>query len=269
MRRSTLQLVRLCARFSRWLPAAIVACAEEARRTHVAFGYDPENMIVIPNGFDTEALRPDPAARDSVRAELGLPPETALVGLVARFHPQKDHQSFARAAEHLRWRWQRDDVHFVLCGRGVTGDNPELIDWLDKAKVRDRCHLLGDRRDVARIQAALDLACLSSAGGEAFPLVLGEAMACGIPCVATDVADTRLLVGEAGRIVPPRDPVALASAMAEVLDLPTAERARLGTIARRRIETCYSLPRIVERYAALHAGHTTRMQSEVLPSGAQ
>lgn len=266
MRRSTLQVVQLCARLSRWLPAAIVACAEEARRVHVAFGYDPEKMVVIPNGFDTEALRPDPAARVSVRAELGLPLETPLVGLVARFHPQKDHRMFARAAEHLRWRWHRDDVHFVLCGRGATWDNPELAQWLDEANVRDRCHLLGDRRDVARLQASLDLACLSSAGGEAFPLVLGEAMACGVPCVATDVADTRLLVGEAGRIVPPRDPVALAAAMAEVLDLQETERARLGKIARRRIESCYALPRIVERYGALHADIVTRTRLGTLSS---
>jgi glycosyltransferase involved in cell wall biosynthesis len=122
--------------------------------------------------------------------------------------------------------------------------------------------MMGPRR-------ALDLACLSSAGGETFPLVRGEAMACGVPCAATDVADVRVLVGDAGRIVPPRDPVWLASAMADVLARPAAERERLGMIARRRIETCYSLPRIVGWYATRHLQLTTRMRTDALPSVAR
>jgi glycosyltransferase involved in cell wall biosynthesis len=250
IKRSTLMTVRTCARLSTWLPAAIVCCAESTRRQHAELGYDEEKLIVIPNGFDLDVFRPDPAARAAVRRELGLADETRLVGMVARFHPQKDYQNFVRAAGIIRA--QRDDTHFLLCGASLDWENAELVRWIDEAGVRDRCHLLGRRTDVGRMQASFDIGCLSSRGGEALPLTVGEAMACGVPCVVTDVGDAALLVGDTGRVVPPRDPAALAAAIDALLTLDADARGRLGAAARRRIGERYSLPVIAGRYAALH-----------------
>jgi glycosyltransferase involved in cell wall biosynthesis len=249
-KRSTLLTARTCARLSRQLPAAIVCCAESTRKLHAAFGYDGEKMVVIPNGFDLDVFRPEPAARAAVRRELGLPDAARLVGILARFHPQKDHQTFVTAAGIVRAA--RDDVHFVLCGQGSTWQNAELVAWIDAAGIRDRAHLLGRRRDVPAIQASLDVACLSSQGGEALPLTIGEAMACAVPCVVTDVGDAPLLVGETGRVVPPRDPAELAAACLSLLSLSAAEHGRLGAAARRRIAERYSLPVIARRYVELH-----------------
>jgi glycosyltransferase involved in cell wall biosynthesis len=248
-KRTTLMTVSACARLSRRLPARIVCCSEQARSEYARRGFAAEKLVVIPNGFDTAAFRPDPAARARVRGELGLGPEATLIGLVARYDPVKDHPNFLRAAALLRGRVP--GVHFLLCGDKVDRGNAALTSAVESLGLRDRCHLLGPRRDIARIQASLDLA-TSSSVSEAFPLCLGEAMACGVPCVATDVGDSAAILGETGRVVPPRAPAALADAWEELLGLDPDARARLGLAARRRIRRRYDLASVAERYEDLY-----------------
>lgn len=250
VKRSTILTARACARLSPWLPGAIVCCSEATRRAHAALGYSAEKLVVIPNGFDLDRFRPDPDARLAVRRELGLPDGAPVIGLLARFHPQKGHRVFVEAAALLHAH--RPDAHFLLAGDGVTIENPELTGWIDAAGLHGRCHLLGRRGDVARLHASLDLATSSSVAVEAFSLVVGEAMACGVPCAVTDVGDSALLVGETGRVVPADDPVALAGALADLLGLDPAARAELGRWARQRIADHFSLPRIVRRYEDLY-----------------
>jgi glycosyltransferase involved in cell wall biosynthesis len=90
-----------------------------------------------------------------------------------------------------------------------------------------------------------------SSFGEGWPNVVGEAMACGVPCVVTDVGDACAIVGETGRVVPPADPEALARAWAELLAFPEEQRRALGAAARERIAAYFSLEQVVERYQAL------------------
>ncbi|MEA2596597.1 MAG: hypothetical protein QOF01_3066 [Thermomicrobiales bacterium] len=248
-KRSTLLTARACALLSSRLPAAIVCCAESTRHLHVEFGYHPAKMLVIPNGFDLDRFRPDPDARLAIRRELGLPEHGRLVGMLARFHPYKDHRNFVNAAGIVRQ--QRDDVHFVLAGARISWDNSELVSWIDEAGIRDRIHLLGVRHDTPAVQASLDVACLSSRG-EGLPLTVGEAMACGVPCAVTDVGDAALLVGDTGRVVPPCDSAALAEACLSLLSLNAEDHRRLGESARRRIAARYSLPWVARQYAELH-----------------
>jgi glycosyltransferase involved in cell wall biosynthesis len=250
IKRHTLMTIRACARLSSHLPTAIVSCAESTRQQHAGFGYAEDKMLVIPNGFDLNVFRPDPSARVAVRRELGLEEDDRLVGVVARFHPQKDHRTFVDAAKIVAAH--RDDAHFLFAGDDLTWDNAEVVRWIDEAGIRSRCHLLGRRNDVPRIQASLDVGCLSSQGGEAMPLTIGEAMASGVPCAVTDVGDAALLAGETGRVAPPRDPAALAAAIEGLLALTPEERARAGEAARRRIAERYSLPFVADRYVALH-----------------
>jgi glycosyltransferase involved in cell wall biosynthesis len=246
---TTLMTVSACARLSRRFPSRIVCCSEQARFDYSRRGFAAEKLVVIPNGFDTEVFRPDPSARQEVREEIGLGPDVPLVGLVARYDPVKDHRTFLRAAAMLRAR--RPEVHFLLCGDHVDRENPVLSAALDSLGLRECCHLLGPRRDIARIQASLDLA-TSSSISEAFPLTLGEAMACGVPCVATDVGDSAAIVGETGRIVPPRTPELLAGAWEELLALAPDDRKRLGQAARERIQRRYDLSDIARRYEDLY-----------------
>jgi glycosyltransferase involved in cell wall biosynthesis len=249
-KRSTRWVVRACAALSRRLPTKIVSCSDAGIGVHVDQGYAKERFVSIPNGFDTTALRPDAGYRRAVRAELGLAEDTVLVGQVARFDPQKDHRNFVQAAGLVAG--QRLDVHFVLVGKGCERDNIALADWIMATGACARFHLLGLRWDVRRLLAAFDINVLSSAFGEAFPLVVGEAMACGVPCVATDVGDSARIIGDTGRVVAPRDPVALAGAKLEMLGLSAAERQALGAAARSRILAEFSLPAVAARYAALY-----------------
>jgi glycosyltransferase involved in cell wall biosynthesis len=246
---TTLLTVAACARLSRRLPARIVCCSEQAHSEYARQGFAVEKLMVIPNGFDTCTFRPDPAARVAVRKELSLGADVPLIGLVARYDPVKDHLNFLGAAARLRARLPK--VHFLLCGDNVDSENAALRSAVELLGLRDCCHLLGPRRDMAHFQASLDLA-TSSSISEAFPLALGEAMACGVPCVATDVGDSAAIVGETGRIVPPRSPGALASAWEELLSLAPDARARQGQAARGRIQQHYDLRTIARRYADLY-----------------
>jgi glycosyltransferase involved in cell wall biosynthesis len=248
-KRGTIWIARICARMSGRIPQRIVCCSEVARRFHAAMGYAAEKMIVIPNGFDLRSFRPDPEARQSVRVELGLPLAAPLIGLVARFDTEKDHRTFVAAAARLRA--VMPDVHFLLCGQGVDSSNTILRGWIASAGLNSCCHLLGLRDDVPRLTAALDVATLSSYG-EGFPNVIGEAMACSVPCVVTDVGECAAIVGDTGRVVPPKNPETLANTWRELLEAGPSSRARLGAAARQRVASEFDIAVIASRYLALY-----------------
>lgn len=248
-RRLTIYTMKVCAQVSKWLPTRIVCCSEASQRVHAALGYASRKMVVIPNGFDLSAFKTDMTARESIRAELRIPADAPLIGLFGRFDPQKDHHNFVCAAALLHR--SRPDVHFLLCGDDVTWENGQLRDWIEKAGIRKQCILLGRRDDMPRLTAALDIASLSSFG-EGFPNVIGEAMACGVPCVVTEVGDCALMVGQTGRIVPPRNAKELAKAFGELVELGMKGRSQLGAAARRRIFEHFNLPNIVGRYESLY-----------------
>jgi glycosyltransferase involved in cell wall biosynthesis len=242
-------LIRLCARLSRSVPRRIVCCSHAAAAAHAAFGYDSKRMVVIHNGFDLDQLRPDPDGALALRQELGLVPEVPLIGLVARFDPLKDHESFLAAAGLLAR--QRADVRFVLCGDSVTSDNRVLVEWAERAGIRDRCYFLGRRTDIRRVNSMLDIATCSSRM-EGMPNVIGEAMACGVSCVVTDTGDASLLVGGTGTVVPPSNPERLAAAWRDALSLGRDRLREAGARARERIASEFSLERSVRRYTELY-----------------
>jgi glycosyltransferase involved in cell wall biosynthesis len=248
-KRLTIWTARMCARISATIPQRIVCCSEASREAHERFGYAQQKMEVIPNGFDLEEFHPNPEARSSMRKELGIAEEAPLVGMAGRFHVQKDHRNLVAAAALFHARVP--GAHFVLCGKGVDRDNAELRGWIASAGLVQAFHLLGSRADMPRFFAALDVA-TSSSLSEAFPMALGEAMACGIPCVVTDVGDSAAIVGDTGRVVPAGDPVALAGAWRELLAKDPLARRQMGQAARNRVEQKFSLDTIVERYQELY-----------------
>lgn len=263
-KRLTIGTAHTCARLSRWLATRIVCCSQASQRMHTELGYAAEKMEVIPNGFDLQEFRPDVGARLSLRRELGVPAETLLIGMAARFHPQKDHHNFVQAAALLHA--QLPEIHLLLCGDGVTWENPTLAAWVDAAGIRACCHLLGARQDMPRVFAAMDIA-TSSSLGESFPMAVGEAMACGIPCVVTDVGDSALIVGDTGKVVPRKNPEALAHAWRELLVSGAETRQQLGAAARRRTEQRYGLPAIVARYQNLYTQVAQESSRQLLFSG--
>ena len=254
-KRRTFLVNRACALLSRKFPARIVCCSEASLRIHKNLGYDTEKLEVIPNGFDLQQVKPDAMARSSVRQELRIPPETLLIGMAARFHAVKDHFNFIQAAARLHRRFP--DVHFVLFGDGVTPDNRELMLSIASTGVHTRFYLLGQRRDVARLFSAMDIV-TSSSSSEAFPMAVGEAMACETPCVVTDVGDSARIVDTTGRVVPPKNPDALAEAWGELIEAGPEVRRHFGLAARRRVQLHFALPVIVERYQSLYERSVSR-----------
>lgn len=248
---STRAVARLCAVVSSRVPARIVSCSAAGAASHVALGYDAGRMIVIPNGYDVETLAPDPGGRLRVRGEWAVAPDTPLVGMMARWDPQKDHATLVAAIARLTDGPARE-CSFVLVGDGMDEGNVALGALMDEHGVRSRVRLAGPRRDVRAVMSALDVHVLSSAG-EAFPNVVAEAMACGTPCVVTDVGDAARIVGDTGWVVPPRAPAALAgaigAAVAELGDGTAAARRR--TAARARIVEHYELGIMRRAYHSL------------------
>lgn len=246
--RRTRMIARACAILSWVIPKQIVCCSHASSRSHVGMGYSGNKMLVIPNGFDTDGFRPDTAARIDVRRTLKIPEGAPLIGMVARFHPYKDHPNFMRAAALVQA--ELPNAHFVLCGADFTSRNTQLGSLIREVGTH-KVHLLGIRTDVPRVLASLDLAVLSSYT-EGFPNVVGEAMSCGVPCVVTDVGDSRQIVADTGQVVPARNPEALAEACLKVLRMSAAERIALGERARARVLSEYSLGAVVGRYEALY-----------------
>ncbi len=245
---STRAVVSLCAFISRWVPSLILSCSENARQVHVRGGYAAERMVVVPNGFDLSRFQPDGDARKNLRTELGVDFSTPLVGLIGRFDSQKNHAGFFEAAGDLHRHLPQ--VHFVLSGQGINESNAALTNAISQAGVIANTHLLGLRSDMPALMAALDVLASSSSYGEAFPNVVGEAMACGVPCVVTDVGDSAYIVGDSGQVVSPNDMAGLAAAMKSVLTRSAVERRSLGERARARVAEEFDIVDVTKRYEA-------------------
>jgi glycosyltransferase involved in cell wall biosynthesis len=244
--RSTSLVRRICARLSSLVPTKIVYVAESARRVHEQLGYDRGKGIVVPNGFLVPASPPD---SDRFRRTLGIAPGAILIGAAGRFNPQKDFNTFVRAAARLIR--SHPDVHVLMAGRGLNAQNAELSAWIAETGHSDRFHLLDERSDLPVILGSLDLFCLSSLY-EGLPNVVGEAMAAGVPCVVTDVGDAALLVGDTGWVVPPADESALSAALEAVIRMPREQRNERGRRARERIIDCFSMEAALARFEHLY-----------------
>ena len=248
----TARLIRLGARLSAG-PAAIIYNSQTSAGQHEDLGYRAEKRVIIPNGFDCQVLRPDEAARKAVRAELGILPETILVGLVARYHPMKDHLGFLKAAAMVVQ--SHPQTRFVLAGAGISSKQPKLAEAIQQTGLHGHVILLGERSDIPRLNNAFDIGCSASGWGEGFSNSIGEAMACGVPCAVTDVGDSAYIVAESGFVAPPRAPEALANALLRLIDMGSSGRQQLGIKARQRVEAQFSLPAIVQNYENLYLTH--------------
>lgn len=178
-------------------------------------GFPGNNIYVIPNGIDTDRFRPDQAARTNLRKEWGIHDSETLIGLIARLDPMKDHQNFLHAAKLSSD--QRKEIRFVCIGGGSDQYSAGLKLLATNLGLDSVLLWAGERHDMVSVYNALDIVTLSSSFGEGFPNVIGEAMACGKPCVVTDVGDSGLVVGDQGMVVPAGDPVRLATSLMELV----------------------------------------------------
>jgi glycosyltransferase involved in cell wall biosynthesis len=243
--RLTTWLRRVSGLASRWLPDVIVYVAHAAREGHEKIGYFQDKGMVIPNGYPRTAV----VSRGEARERLGLPANGVVIGSLGRYNAAKDPRTFIEAASLIAKR--HADARFVMVGRGISPGNRELMAWIADHGLEDRFLLLEERKDVDECLAAMDVFCLHSVT-EAFPNVVAEAMSVGVACVVTDVGDAALLLGDAGVVVPVRNPIAMAEAISTMIEAGPDVRAAYGRRGRERIATCFSIGAVVRRYEALY-----------------
>ncbi len=235
----------------------VVVNSASGIRYHQALGHRPPRWKLIQNGFDLGQFTASAALRAEGRARLDVDAATIVIGMVARLHPQKDHDTFIAAAQILQRT--HPAVLFVLAGTGLDPRNETLVEQLKRANVFQKTRLLGEVADTSSLFPSLDINTLSSAYGEGFPNALGEAMSCEVPCVATDVGDSALLLAQTGRVVASRSPDAVAAGWRELIDMGSAQRHALGAAARARIQSQFSLQEIVSQYEALYTEVVARV----------
>lgn len=221
-----------------------------ALQQHQDLGFCQACGQVIPNGFDCRTFRPDSKVRRRIRRFLGVSEHTVLIGLVGRYHPTKGHEDFLLAAGNLAK--SEDNVKFVLAGPAVDGKNQILCSLVKENSLHDKVFLLGTRR-TQYLFPALDIAVHASYATDSFSNVIGEAMACALPLIVTDVGDAAKIVGSGGLVVPPRDHQILEQRMRELVGLEKEARMRMGLTGRARIEHCFSLESVMHSYQCLYS----------------
>lgn len=247
--RATSLVRKLCAALSSRVPHTIVCVAEAARRSHSAIGYDTDRMVVVGNGFDLSVLKSGQCERKRLRALCGFDEDDIVLGTLGRFNLDKDHANFVQAAARLAQG--HDRLRFLMVGKDLDENNPDLMRWIHDTGYAERFVMLGERADAAACLNAMDVFCLSSRT-EAFPNAVGEAMAMGLPCVATDVGDVGVLMADTGVVVPKADPDALAQGVAQLLALDPEHRKRIGERARERIRATYTMSCVRQQFERIY-----------------
>jgi glycosyltransferase involved in cell wall biosynthesis len=255
---STKIVLKLCVLLSS-MPNSIISNSEEAIRYHKILGYRNASWYLIPNGVDTLKFFPDKNAKQALMLELGIPSDRKfknakshedilLVGCVARFDPMKDFETLIEAAKIVIEKF--DNVRFILVGRNVEWQNPFFKHSIPD-NMCSRFFLMGERRDIPRIMAALDIFVLTSYG-EGFPNALCEAMASAVPCIATDVGDCKSIIGNTGFIVEAQNPTKISKAISDLVRATPKKRKEMGNEARQRVLARYTITSVAQMYEYLY-----------------
>lgn len=221
----------------------VIANSHAGQNYAILHGFPAEKIVVVPNGIDTIRFQPLRDIGMSIRKEWEIEPHEKLIGIVARLDPMKDHPTFIKAASLLIA--QQNDVKFVCIGDGPMDYKERLLHFAIDIGLNGKLIWAGARQDMPAVYNALDVAVLSSSYGEGFPNVIGEAMACGLPCVVTDVGDAAWIVGDTGIVVKPRDPEALAAGMIDILARRNKEGGKETFKRRERICEHFGLDSMV------------------------
>ncbi len=245
---STRIVARVNAVLSYSFPKKVISCAQQSVDVHKKIGYKKNNFFIIPNGYHFENFFASYEKVNLIKNNLNLPSHVPILGMVARFDPQKDHYNLLQALHYLRR--QPKDFRCLLIGFQMDATNRKLAQWIVNADLQNKVILLGQRSDIPIIMNSLDIHVLSSCG-EAFPNVIAEAMGCGTPCITTNVGDAALIVGDTGWVVPSSNSQALADAILAAIQEkeqnPIAWQARKRA-AKQRIMDNFSIERMVATY---------------------
>jgi len=249
--RQTYWLMRLCARLSTFIPQKIVCVAEAARQQHVRYGYQENKMAVIGNGFDFTRFDPTQVSTADARRTFKITQDEFIIGCIGRYHLDKGQDVLVAAAATLKPLLAAKNIRFLLVGRSCDTNNENLMRLLNQHELTAYFILAGERYDVPVCLAAMDMYCMPSRT-EGFPNGLGEAMAMGLPCLATQAGDTVQLTADSAILVPPNDAQALAHGLEDILNMPVAAQKQLGAHAAQRVRALFSLERTCTQFNTLY-----------------
>ena len=245
---STIMIVKLNAILSNLIPNKIIYCAEKSREVHELIGFKKSKGVVIQNGYDINIFRQNDSLRKDFRDKLRISQDAFVIGHVASYDPLKDQDTLIKSLGNLLQR--KIKFSAVLVGENLDNLNDHLVSSIKDNGLSDNVYLLGTRDDILSVMNAIDLFLLSSVS-EAFPNVLNEAMACGTPCLATDVGDSSFIVDKTGWIVQPKDSKAMADACINALN----EKEQNNEYWKKRKEACreriiknFSFEKMINKY---------------------
>lgn len=244
----TVHLSKACAKLSYYIPDVIVCAARVSKDYHISIGYDQSKMVVIPNGFDIEALSSTEEEGLQVRKEVNLSAEDTVIGTVGRFNPVKNQKLFIDVAALLVKEFP--DLKFMMVGRDNTTENKELMSWIEQNNIIDSFRLLGQRDDVPKCLKAMDIFCLHSKT-EGFPNVVGEAILSGTVCVATNVGDVGVLLDKES-IASSNDLVGISSAIRNYLTSSKSKLIEKNNQNRSKVIEKYSMETVLKKFHNLY-----------------
>lgn len=243
---TTIIIVKILAKLSWWVPQLIIVCAKSAIASHVLLGYNQKKMCLIHNGYDLSFFKKTKNKNFFMHKLFDINPQIPLIGTVARFNFQKDHENLFKALVLLKKK--KIEFYSVLVGHDMDQTNIKLVSLIKKYQITDLVKLLGLRDDIPNIMNEIDVHVLSSST-EGFPNVVAEAMACGTPCIVTDVGESAFIVGNTGWVVPPKRPELLSNSINEaILHWKTNQWKLRISQAKSRIKENFNINNTVKSY---------------------
>ena len=246
----TIIIQKFCSIISKKVPYKIISCSQRALNIHSKIGYDNSKFKVIDNGFDLKDLKSDQTSRIKFRNKYEIDEDEFIFGMVARWDPQKDFSNLMRSIDLFFEKNENVKVRFFLAGPNVQQNNKELTDLIS-LKVKKKIELLGNFIDIKSFMNGIDCHVLSSAGNEGFPNVIGEAMACNLPCISTDVGDVSKLIIDKNWIVPTASPEDFSQKMINIYNLSIKDKTAITQIGERNREHIlknFEISKVVNAY---------------------
>ena len=240
----TILIIKILAKFSLLIPKLIIVVSKSAKKTCIELGYDIKKLYLITNGYDLSILKPFKIQK--IRSKYNIKKQIPLLGKIARYDTKKDHLNLLEALNLINKK--NIKFHCIFVGADINKNNISLVSQIKKFRLSNCTELLGQKNNVAEIMNEIDLLVQSSSYGEGFPNVIAEAMACGTPCVVTNVGDAAFIVGKTGWIVPPKNPKRLALAIEKALLLANKNSFKKNNKSRLRIKKNFDIKKMLNQY---------------------
>ncbi len=241
-------VVLLCSKLSHYIPNIITSNSQTSALAHINIGYNKNKFKIISNGFDTTKYN-NKNTKIDIRDILNLDDDTILVSHIARYHPQKNHIGFIEAAYKINILYP--NIHYIMIGSNIDMNNNILVNKIKSLNLENNFHLLGLIENISDIISNFNYF-VSTSFGEAFPNVIGEAMASNVICISTNVGDCSEIIDKYGFITQDTTSLSISNSILEAINMTNDEINNMKRNAKARIETKFNINYISNEYLRLY-----------------